>query len=91
VSKPRINYIDLAGPLAVGQPARLLLVDRRWYRTSPVIETTFTTIGPIIETHNTMYWPSPTDESLPVPSIPRRIPREVVSAANVARWQNPFK
>lgn len=78
MNKPRINYVDVAPPLVLGQTARLLLTDRKWYRTSPVVDTTYTTKGPIIETKNTFYWPGETDESMPVASIPRRAPVAVI-------------
>lgn len=69
-NKPRVEYLDLAPPLVVGHSARLILANRRWYRTSKVVDVTYTTRGPIVETQNTFYWPGPTDESQPLPSVP---------------------
>ena len=91
MDKPRVNYIDLAPPLVIGQSVRLLL-PRRWVITTPVIEATYTTRGPIIETKNTFYWPGETDESIPVPSIPRRAPMKIAVGLppRYRNLNNPF-
>lgn len=91
--KPWINYLDLAPPLVIGHAARLILMDHKWYRTTPVERVAHGPTGPIIETRNSVYWPADTDESLPAASLPARVqtllPVKTNHASN-SKWRNPF-
>lgn len=60
--KRRVTYTDL-GRCKEGQRANVYIKNQGWFTTTPVIEIVPHCDGPVFETHNSIYWPAPTDGS----------------------------